>query len=141
MKLDQIDVHVELENRRVLPGPNGRDPQNQDDSDFQDIYALYLQGESDFQVLKAADGKQGLAILESEAPNLIILDLIMPVMDGEEFYVALRTQEKWKKIPLIIASVNEKIPAKITEIGGVAGSLRKPFNIDDLLQKIRACLK
>lgn len=112
----------------------------EDDLDFQDIYTLYLQGEPDLEVFKASDGKQGLAVLEKETPNLIILDLIMPVMDGEEFYVALRTQEKWKRIPVIIASVNEKMPARITELGGVSANLRKPFHTDDLLQKIRACL-
>lgn len=112
----------------------------EDDLDFQDIYTLYLQGEPDLEVLKASEGKQGLAILEKETPNLIILDLIMPVMDGEEFYVALRAQEKWKHIPVIIASVNEKMPPKIIELGGVAANLRKPFHTDDLLQKIRTHL-
>lgn len=112
----------------------------EDDSDFQDIYQLYLRGES-YQVLTAGNGKEGLAVLEKETPDIIILDLIMPVMDGEEFYVALRAQEKWRVIPVIIASVNEKMPARIIELGGVAGNLRKPFMIDDLLEKIRANLK
>ena len=54
----------------------------EDDSDFQDIYTLYLQGE-DYRVMKAFDGKQGLEVLDKETPDIIILDLIMPVMDGE----------------------------------------------------------
>jgi len=112
----------------------------EDDSDFQDIYQLYLQGES-FQVLTALNGKEAVAVLEKETPDLIILDLIMPVMDGEEFYVWLRAQEKWRQIPVIVASVNEKMPQRITDLGGVAGSLKKPFEIDALLEKIRANLK
>lgn len=112
----------------------------EDDSDFQDIYALYLQGES-YQVLTAYNGKEGLAILEKETPDLIILDLIMPVMDGEEFYVRLRGEEKWRHIPVIIASVNEKMPQRVLELGGVSGNLKKPFEIDQLLQKICANLK
>ena len=112
----------------------------EDDSDFQDIYQLYLQGES-YQVLAARNGKEGLAVLEKEIPDIIILDLIMPVMDGEEFYVKLRAQEKWRSIPVIIASVNEKMPQRITELGGVAGNLRKPFKIDVLLEMIRQNLK
>lgn len=111
----------------------------EDDTDFQDIYALYLQGE-DFQVLKAFNGKEGLEILGKETPDLIILDFIMPVMDGEEFYTLLRAQEKWKKIPVIVATVNEKIPPKIMEIGGITGNLRKPFDIEELLKMIRTCL-
>jgi DNA-binding response OmpR family regulator len=112
----------------------------EDDSDFQDIYQLYLQGES-FQVLAAQHGKAAMEVLEKETPDLIILDLIMPVMDGEEFYVWLRAQEKWRHIPVIIASVNDKMPQRVAELGGVAGNLRKPFGIDVLIEKIRANLK
>jgi DNA-binding response OmpR family regulator len=112
----------------------------EDDSDFQDIYQLYLQGES-FQVLTASNGKEAGAVLEKETPDLIILDLIMPVMDGEEFYVWLRAQEKWRNIPVLIASVNDKMPQRVAELGGVAGNLRKPFAIDLLLEKIRMNLK
>lgn len=112
----------------------------EDDSDFQDIYQLYLRGES-YQVLTACNGKEGLEVLEKETPDLIILDLIMPVMDGEEFYVRLREKEKWRPIPVLIASVNDKMPQRIVELGGVAGSLKKPFAIDVLLEKILANLK
>lgn len=112
----------------------------EDDSDFQDIYALYLQGES-HQVLTACNGKEGLAILEKETPDLIILDLIMPVMDGEEFYVRLREQAKWRHIPVLIASVNDKMPSRVIELGGIAGSLKKPFKIEAFLEKIRESLK
>lgn len=112
----------------------------EDDNDFQDIYALYLRGES-YQVLTAYNGKEGLAVLEKETPDLIILDLIMPVMDGEEFYVRLREQEKWNSIPVIVASVNEKMPDRIVELGGVTDNLKKPFEIDLLLEKIRTNLK
>ena len=108
----------------------------EDDADFQDIYALYLQGES-FQVLRADNGKEGLKVLESQTPDLIILDLIMPVMDGEEFYVKLREQERWRGIPVIVASVNEKVPPRIAELGAVAGFLKKPFSMDDLVKEVR----
>ncbi len=112
----------------------------EDDQDFQDIYALYLQGES-FEVTRARHGREALEILEKQTPDLIILDLIMPVMDGEEFYVRLRQQEKWRSIPVIIASVNDKMPQKIAEIGNVAARLKKPFDIDTLLEQVRTHLK
>jgi two-component system response regulator VicR len=112
----------------------------EDDSDFQDIYQLYLRGES-FQVQTAMDGEEALAVLEKETPDLIILDLIMPVMDGEEFYVCLRAQEKWRHIPVIVASVNDKIPQRMIDLGGIVGNLKKPFQIDSLIEKIHANLK
>lgn len=111
----------------------------EDDIDFQDIYSLYLQGES-FQVLKAFDGNEALACLEKEKPDLIILDLIMPIMDGEEFYVRFRKREAWASIPVIVASVNEKLPPRIAERGGVSAVLKKPFDIDQLLEKIHTIL-
>lgn len=112
----------------------------EDDSDFQDIYQLYLQGAS-YEVATAGNGIEGLAALEKQAPDLIVLDLIMPVMDGEEFYVHLRAEEKWRHIPVIIASVNEKMPQRVIELGGVAANLKKPFDMDSLLGKIRMHLK
>jgi DNA-binding response OmpR family regulator len=112
----------------------------EDDTDFQDIYQLYLQGES-FQVLTTMNGKEAIALLEKETPDLIILDLIMPVMDGEEFYMWLRAQEKWRRIPVIVASVNDKMPQGVTDLGGIAGSLKKPFEIDALVEMIRTNLK
>ncbi|HPW65013.1 MAG TPA: response regulator, partial [Candidatus Omnitrophota bacterium] len=54
----------------------------EDDADFQDIYTLYLQGES-HEILRAMNGREGLDCLAKTVPDLIILDLIMPVMDGE----------------------------------------------------------
>ena len=111
----------------------------EDDRDFQDIYSLYLRSEN-YNVLQAFNGKEGLKVLEKEIPDLIILDLIMPVMDGEEFYVTLRAQAKWKDIPVIIATVNESLPSKIQQLGGFMGHLRKPFNVEDLLKKIKECL-
>ncbi|MBU9889829.1 MAG: response regulator [Candidatus Omnitrophica bacterium] len=107
----------------------------EDDTDFQDIYALYLQGES-FQVIRAGNGREGLEALEREIPDLIILDLIMPVMDGEEFYVRLREQERWRSVPVIIASVNEKAPPRIAALGAVAGFLKKPFSMDHLVREV-----
>ncbi len=112
----------------------------EDDTDFQDIYQLYLQGES-YQVLTALNGKEAIGVLEKETPDLIILDLIMPVMDGEAFYQWLRGQEKWGKVPVIVASVNDKVPQGILELGGVTGTLKKPFEIDILIEKIRSSLK
>ena len=111
----------------------------EDDQDFQDIYALYLQGES-FEVIEAKNGAEAIEILKKEIPDLIILDLIMPVMDGEEFYEKLRSEEKWRSIPVIIASANDKTPPKILEIGGISGALRKPFEISHFIKKIKAVL-
>ena len=51
-------------------------------------------------VITLKESKKAVELVRKEKPDLIILDLIMPVMDGEEFYIALRAQAKWKKIPV-----------------------------------------
>ena len=110
-----------------------------DDEDLHTLYRLYLQGES-FQTLQAYNGKEALEIVAKDRPDLIVLDMIMPVMDGEEFFIKLRTEKKIKDIPVIIASVNEKIPAKLFELGNIPFTLKKPFTIETLITKIRAAL-
>jgi two-component system, OmpR family, response regulator VanR len=110
-----------------------------DDEDLHTLYGLYLQGES-FQIVRAFNGKEALQMVEKEKPDLIVLDMIMPVMDGEEFFTKLRTEKNLKDIPVIIASVNEKIPAKLFELGNIYTTLKKPFTIETLVGKIQEAL-
>ena len=106
-----------------------------DDDEMQTLYGLYLRGES-FEIKEALNGQQALEILAQEPWDLIILDMIMPVMDGEEFLRRLNADPKIKNIPIIIASVNEKIPKDILSLGNIIATLRKPFSIDILVGKI-----
>ena len=110
-----------------------------DDEDLHTLYGLYLKGEN-FEIMRAFNGKQGLEAVEKEKPDLIVLDMIMPVMDGEEFFVKLRTEKGIKDIPVIIASVNEKIPQKLLDLGNIYTTLKKPFTIETLVGKIREAL-
>jgi two-component system chemotaxis response regulator CheY len=112
----------------------------EDDEDLHTLYGLYLQG-SDYEILRAFNGQEGLNILDVESPRVIILDMIMPVMDGEEFFIKLRTERKITKIPVIIASVNDKIPQKILNLGNVHAVLKKPFSIETLLENIKGALE
>ena len=110
-----------------------------DDEDLHTLYTLYLQGES-FHIQRAYNGKEALDLIEKHKPDLIVLDMIMPVMDGEEFFVKLRTEKKIKDIPVIIASVNDKIPPKLFELGNIYTTLKKPFTIETLVGKIQEAL-
>lgn len=112
----------------------------EDDEDLHLLYRLYLQGES-YQILEANNGEEGLKLVEKNKPDLIILDMIMPIMDGEEFIQKLRFEKKVFDIPIIIASVNDKIPPALLEKGKINSVLHKPFPIETLLQKISSILK
>lgn len=111
----------------------------EDDEDLHVLYGLYLHGQ-DYDVLRAFNGQEAFEIIEKQLPDLIILDMIMPVMDGEEFFIKLRTEKKMTDIPVIIASVNDKISPKLFELGNIYSVLKKPFTIEVLLKEIREAL-
>jgi len=111
----------------------------EDDEDLHTLYGLYLQGE-DYEILRAYNGQEAFRIMENEQPAVIILDMIMPVMDGEEFYVRLRTEKKMTEVPVIIASVNDKMSSRILALGKVYAILKKPFTIEVLVQHIKGAL-
>ena len=111
----------------------------EDDEDLLCLYRLYLQGES-YKILLAKNGLEGIRQAEQEKPDLIILDMIMPVMDGEEFIQKYRVEKKNFDIPIIIASVNDKIPASLIEKGKIKSVLRKPFPIETLVKEIESLL-
>lgn len=108
----------------------------EDDEDLQVLYGLYLQGLS-YQIRRAYDGLEALQLVAQEKPDLIILDMIMPVMDGEEFLTRLRTERGVKDVPVIIASVNEKIPPKVLALGNISSTLKKPFTVEVLINRIQ----
>ena len=123
---------------------SARDPKKiliiEDDEDLHTLYRLYLQGES-YKILQARNGKEGLERISEERPDLILLDMIMPVMDGEEFITKFRLEQKDFDIPIIIASVNDKIPHHLLEKGRIRTVLKKPFSIDVLIREIESALK
>ena len=112
----------------------------EDDEDLLCLYRLYLRGGS-YKIIQAKNGKEGLELAEQEKPDLIILDMIMPVMDGEEFIKQFRLEKKNFEIPIIIASVNDKIPHALIEKGKIRSVLKKPFPIETLLKEIESVLK
>ena len=112
----------------------------EDDEDLHLLYRLYLQGQS-YQIFQARNGKEGLEQVQAEKPDLIILDMIMPIMDGEEFLQVLRFEKKVMDIPVIIASVNDKIPPSLIQKAKVRSVLKKPFAIETLIREIEAGLK
>ena len=111
----------------------------EDDDDFQILYRLYLQGQS-YRILEARNGKEALEVIGREKPDLIILDMIMPEMDGEQFIQKFRFEKRIFDIPIIIASVNDKISPHLIEKGKIHSTLKKPFPMETLLQKVKAAL-
>ena len=96
---------------------------------------LTLEG---YRVVLAENGQVALDFLQSavELPSLIILDLMMPVMDGFEFREIQATQSKFAKIPVIIMTAEGHINEKKMRTHA-SDAIRKPADIDTILQAVK----
>ena len=94
----------------------------------------------DCDVLEAGDGAQGLSVTAEQKPDLIILDVMMPVMDGVTMLAQLKERPESKDIPVIMltAQSGQELLSKIARMGNSSGYLAKPFSKDQLLEKIRS---
>ena len=111
-----------------------------DDTDWnRDLLVQLL--EEDYTVLQAVDGEQGVKVTEKEKPDLILMDLGMPVMDGWEATRRIKAHDQLKQIPIIAvtshAMVGDEIEARKA---GCDDYLSKPIDEDLLLKKIRKFL-
>jgi DNA-binding response OmpR family regulator len=110
-----------------------------DDAEIIESLRLALEAQ-DFQVLIARDGNQGLALIERENPDLIILDMMMPKRSG--FLVLERLKrlgEKKHRIIMITANEGNRHKA-YAEMLGVDDYVRKPFPMDRLIQSVQRLL-
>src|SRR2546422_4673573 len=108
-----------------------------DDPDVRTMLTLILQGEG-YEVITAADGQEALDRLRSPAPPcLVLLDLMLPVMDGFEFRVRQMEDPKLAPIPVIVFSGGEDVEHKVASLR-VAACLSKPVDVDQLLELVRS---
>ena len=106
-----------------------------DDPDILDALSEILEAEG-FAVMRARNGQEALERVDAQLPSLILLDLMMPVMDGWEFARRLRQQPgQHSSVPIIVLSADRNVGAKAQEIGAV-GHLAKPFELSDLLDLV-----
>ena len=75
----------------------------EDDANIRDVLKLALNFEG-YDVVTAKNGKEGLDVLETAKPGLILLDLMMPVMNGWEFVDHLKEKHKYENIPIVVVS-------------------------------------
>ena len=104
----------------------------EDDSELREFYGTILKEEG-HQVRLARNGLEGLHHLDW-APDLILLDLMMPVMDGYEFLRRLRLSPQGARVPVLVLSA--AMPPGGSTLAGAQAVLRKPFDFDRLLRTI-----
>jgi two-component system response regulator VicR len=113
----------------------------EDEPEMIDLIKLILERKG-FEVLGAMGGKEGLEVIRREMPDLILLDLMMPEVDGWEVFRQMRADEQLKDIPVIVVTAKAQSIDKVLglHIAKVDDYVTKPFGPQDLLNSINRVL-
>ncbi len=110
----------------------------EDDPNIRELLQLYLEKDG-YAVTLASDGGQGLEKFRAIAPDLVLLDVMMPVMDGWEVCKAIRSQSD---TPVIMLTAKSETDDKVTGLkAGADDYVTKPFEMKELLARIEAVLR
>ena len=114
----------------------------EDDETLVEILKINLE-QAGLEVLTAYEGVEGLALIREKLPDAVVLDIMMPHMNGYEICVALQDDETTRAIPIIvITAVTEEDGPRMDEVWrerlGVADFISKPFDPADLTQRVLA---
>jgi len=114
----------------------------EDDRSLSDILGAELK-KAGFTVLQGFNGEEGLALVESHTPDLILLDITMPKMDGIAMLRELRKREDGKRSTPVFVLTNLEDFAKIaeaTELGALGYLQKSEWHLDDVVKKVKETL-
>ena len=90
-----------------------------------------------YEMLGATDGQEALETIQKIAPDLIIMDVFLPGMNGDEVAKVLKKDKKTKRIPIILISADIKSLAAKSAMCGADGYLTKPFHSKELVDLVQ----
>ena len=112
-----------------------------DEEDMQKLLKIRFE-QDNFTVITAGDGDIGAKTAEQEIPDLIILDIMMPKVDGYSCLKELRKLPKTKDIPVLMLSGKEEEKVRdLFAFQKISGYMEKPFELDSLVTKVKEILK
>lgn len=109
-----------------------------DEPDIMDVATVRLK-HSGYEIIPAVDAEEALVILENDIPDLILLDLLLPKMQGDELCRKLKSNDKFKNIPVILftaSAFRPNLPENIKAMGA-DDCITKPFEPQELISKVR----
>jgi CheY-like chemotaxis protein len=108
----------------------------EDDEELQEIYASMLSF-NDYQIAQAYDGVDALELLEDAGADLILLDIILDEIMGDDFYMRIKQDSRFTRIPVVVVSaLPEERCQRLLEVDPTTVFLRKPFRRQQLLEAI-----
>jgi DNA-binding response OmpR family regulator len=113
----------------------------EDEQEMIDLVRLILQRKG-FEVIGANGGREGLATIRQQLPDLVLLDLMMPDMDGWDVYQQMKSEEKTRNIPVIVVTAKAQSIDKVLglHIAKVDDYIAKPFSPNELLDSVEKIL-
>ena len=93
---------------------------------------------SDFEVVEAKDGLEGLLFLDLHQPDAVVLDLMMPDVGGERMLAQLRATPGTKRVPVVIITGKPEVAPEVIGLVGQENFLAKPFDPDQLIARVQA---
>jgi CheY-like chemotaxis protein len=108
-----------------------------DDADARELTCAILEKEG-VDVMQAVDGRQALALLGQVLPQIILLDLMMPVMDGFEFLEELKMRPEWQSIPVVVITAKDLTDADHERLNGKVRNVigKGNYTESDLIQML-----
>ena len=147
-----IDLHKETETpqegllsalNNVTPNRFSRVVVADDTSEARRLIRRILQSQGDFEIYEAANGREAIDLVNKELPDLVILDLMMPEVDGFGVMDALRSKPETTNIPVIVATAKELTVDEKSRLQGQIQSLmlKGDFLNDEFLEEVRSLIK
>ncbi len=115
----------------------------EDTAEARRLIRRILQSQGNFTILEAANGREGLELIQRELPDLVIIDLMMPEMDGFTVIDVLRAKIETASIPVIVATAKELTQDEKNRLGGQIQALMQKgdFLNDEFLEEVKALIK
>ena len=111
-----------------------------DEADIRSALKIYLDGSDNYNILEAENGKQALEIIQSQDIHLLLMDIMMPVMDGMSALTRLR--EEGNNIPVILLTAKSQDTDKIKGLNaGADDYITKPFNPVEVIARVKSQIR
>ncbi|MDD3375670.1 MAG: response regulator [Candidatus Omnitrophica bacterium] len=109
-----------------------------DEPDIREVMAKRLKA-LEWDVVTAENGEEGLSVLKEKKPDIILLDVMMPIMDGFEFFKNLKRNQAYANIPVVVLTAR-RLMKDTFEALGVTDFISKPVEVEELKEKMELAL-